>query len=409
MKFPFILFALLPLFFSACSQDQAASIAREDLFTLDIGRLEDQLALYSLEGDRGITAVNIAMRDGLFYISDGKGQKIVQYTSYGDFIFMIFNEETNPTPLSLRTNIEDSAAATRWAFSWPLREPGHLAVDSRKHIYVEDRLPDDRYSVDAESRALLDSTVLHFDQDGRFVEYLGQEGIGGSPFPRITGIYTSIWDEIVVVCRIPSGWNIYWFDSTGMLLYLLPLKNSAVPVPPDWPKVSSSMDAIMPAPDSRTLYFKVDYYRDTFDESTNTRSGNESDSSIIWSMDVENGSYTDRIEVPFLEYTFNENGRKVSARVLYSMLGAIRGGRIFLNFPLESGYSILILNAGSAADAAAAEGGQRQGTIRVDRDELQLNTFDLSADGILSALLVSNYEAKLVWWRTDKILGAIAP
>ncbi|GHU73436.1 lipoprotein [Spirochaetia bacterium] len=404
MKFLLIYFALLSVFFSGCSRDQAASIAREDHFTLDIGRLEDQLALYNLEGDRSISRSNIAMRDGLFYISDANGQKIVQYTSYGDILFMIYNEETNPAPLTLRTNIEDSAVVTRWAFSWPLREPGHLAVDSRKHIYAEDRLPDDRYSVDPESKALLDSIVLHFDQDGRFVEYLGQEGIGGSPFPRISGIYTSIHDEIAVVCRIPTGWNIHWFDSAGTLLYLVQLKNSAVPVPPDWPRVSSSMDAIIAAPDSRTLYFKVDYYRDTFDESTNTRSGNEPDSSIIWIMDVETGSYTSRVEVPFLEYTFNENGRRVNARVLYSMLGAIRDGWVYLSFPVEYGYSILILNS-----AAGAGGDHRQGTIRVDRDELQLNTFDLSADGILSALLVSNYKAKLVWWRTDKILGAITP
>ncbi|GHV90855.1 lipoprotein [Spirochaetia bacterium] len=405
MKFLPILLALLPVFFSACSQEQAVSVTREDHFTLNIGRLEDQLALYKLEGDRGIT--NIAMRDGLFYISDGNGQKIVQYTSYGDILFMIYNEETNPMPLTLRTNIEGSGMVTRWAFTYPLREPGRLAVDSRKHIYAEDRLPDDRYSVDPESKALLDSIVLHFDQDGRFVEYLGQEGIGGSPFPRISGIYTSIRDEIAVVCRIPTGWNIYWFDAGGTLLYLVQLKNNAVPVPPDWPKVSSSLDAIMPAPDSRTLYFKVDYYRDTFDESTNTRTGNEPDRSIIWIMDVENGSYTGRMEVPFLEYTFNENGRKVSERVLYSMLGVIHGGGIFLNFPVETGYSILILNANSAAGAAAED--RHQGTIRVDRDELQLNTFDLSADGILSALLVSNYEAKMVWWRTDKLLGTTAP
>lgn len=400
-RIPLIFLALLSLLLSACGRDQAASIAREDHFTLDIGRLEDQLALYSLEGDREIRGVNIAMRDGLFYISDGNGQKIVQYTSYGDLLFMIYNDETNPAPLSLKTNIEDSAVVTRWAFTYPLREPGHLAVDSRRHIYAEDRLPDDRYSVDPESRALLDSIVLHFDQDGRFVEYLGREGIGGSPFPRISGIYTSLHDEIAVVCRIPTGWDIYWFDSAGMLLYLVQLKNSAVPVPPDWSGVLASMDTVMPDPDSRTLYFKVDYYRDTFDESTNTRSGNEPDSSIIWIMNVETGAYTGRIEAPFLEYTFNENGRKVSARVPYSMLGVIRDGRFFLSFPAESGYSILILSA----DA----GDRHQGTIRVDQDEIQFNTFNLSADGILSALLVGNYEAKLVWWRIDKILGTLMP
>jgi hypothetical protein len=87
--------------------------------------------------------------------------------------------------------------------------------------------------------------------------------------------------------------------------------------------------------------------------------------------------------------------------VPYSLLGVIRDDRFLLSFPVESGYSLLILGAGA--------GDRHQGTIRVDQDELQFNTFNLSADGILSALLVSNYEAKLVWWRTDKIWGALTP
>ncbi|MDR0878732.1 MAG: hypothetical protein LBN21_11815, partial [Treponema sp.] len=199
MKFLPAIFALLPVFFSACSRGEVASIAREDLFTLDIGRMEDQVALYNLEGDQGRRRTDFTMRDGLFYISDGNGQKIARYNSYGDLLFMIYNEDTNPQPITLRTNIEDGAQVTRWAFSYPLREPGQIVVDSRKHIYVEDRLPYERHSIDTESKALLDSVILHFDADGRFVEYLGQEGIGGSPFPRIIGLYTSIRDELAVV------------------------------------------------------------------------------------------------------------------------------------------------------------------------------------------------------------------
>jgi hypothetical protein len=312
---------------------------------------------------------------------------------------MIYNEETNPAPLSLRTNIEDSARVTRWAFSYPLGSPGKIAVDSRKHIYAEERLPDDRYGYDGENRALLDGIILHFDGDGRFVEYLGQGGIGGIPFPRITGLYTSAEDDLAVVCRLPTGWSVYWFDSAGAALYQVQLKNSAIPVPPDWPQVSFSVDAIVAAPDSHNLYIKVDYYRDTFDESTNTRTGNEPYSSIIWIMN-ENGAYTGNVEVPLLEHTFDDNGRKASARMLYFMLGAIRGGKAFLGFPVETGYSLLILNV----DSPSGEGRQH-GIIQVNQDELQLNTFNLSAEGILSALLVSDYNAKLVWWRTDKLLG----
>jgi hypothetical protein len=395
MKLTVPLAAALFLFLVSCRGPGVNSIEREDLFSLDIGPMEDQIALYQLEGDSGIKRTGFAMRDGLFYIADGNSGKIVRYNSYGDPLFMIYNEETNPGPLSLRTGVQDRAQVTRWAFSYPLREPGEIVVDSRKHIYAEDRLPPERHSFDAENKALLDGIILHFDEDGRFIEYLGQEGIGGSPFPRIVGLYTSIRDELAVVCRIPSGWNIYWYDASGMLLYLVRLKNSAVPVPPDWPSLVSAVDAIVAAPDGRKVFLKVDYYRTTFDESTKTRTGTEPDSSVIWTLNVEDGSYPGSMEVPFFELA--ENSRSGNVRMFYSMLGAIRNGKVFLYFPVETGYSILFLNTETQE--------QRRGFIRVESEELRFNDFKLSAEGILSAMLVNDWQVKLVWWRTDKFIG----
>jgi hypothetical protein len=76
------------------------------------------------------------------------------------------------------------------------------------------------------------------------------------------------------------------------------------------------VDAVIPSPDSRRLYLKADYYRDTFDESTNTRTGTEPDSSFLWIMNVEDGTWAGRIELPFFEYTFQEDGRSVNLRLL---------------------------------------------------------------------------------------------
>jgi hypothetical protein len=400
MRFLAVLFIMSVSLLSACFRGNIRSIDREDLFALDIGQMEDQIALYNLEGDHSVRRTDFAMRDGLFYIADGTGGKIARYNSYGDLLFMIYNEEINPPPLTLKTNVEDSAMVTRWAFSYPLRKPGEIAVDSRKHIYVEDSLPYDRHSVDVESKAVLDSVILHFDADGRFIEYLGQEGIGGSPFSRIVGLYTSIRDELAVVCRLSTGWNIYWFDSSQGLPYMVQLKNEVIPVPPDWPSVFPSVDAIIPSPDSRQLYLKVDYYLDTFDESTNTRTGNEPVGSFLWIMNVEDGSYAASLELPFFEYAADDNGHPSNLRLLYSLLGVVRNGGVFLYFPVETGYSLLFLdtNAGSGS-------GQRRGFIQVNNDELQFNIFDLSAEGILSAMLADKWQVKLVWWRTDKFLG----
>ena len=388
--------ASLAMVFAACSGSGFHSIDRVDLFSLEIGPMEDQIALYSLEGDNSGRRTDFAMRDGFFYIADGNGGKIVRYNSYGDLLFMIYNEETNPEPLSLKTNVDSSARVTRWAFTYPLRSPGEIVVDSRKHIYASDRLPYDRHSFEAENKALLDSIILHFDADGRFIEYLGQGGRGGAPLPRINGIFTSMRDEIAVVCRVVSGWNVYWYNAQGEQLFLMPLKNTAVPVRADWPELTASVDAVMAAPDSRRLFIKVDYYRDIHDESTNTRSGTEPFGSIIWVLNVETGSYEGSIEVPFYEYSVSEKGKMVHTRMLYSMLGPARGGKVFLYFPVETGYSILILDTESRE--------KRRGYIKVDNSELQFNDFSLSEDGILSALLVHDWQIKLVWWRMDSFV-----
>ena len=392
---------LLGILAAACSRQAAPipSIEREDLFTLDIGKLEDQIALFNLEGDGSIRRTDIAMRNGLFYIADGNGGKILKYNSFGDLLFMIYNDETNPQPLTLKPLTEGSVV-TRWAVPYPLQEPGQITVDSRKHIYVMDRLPYERHSFDPESKALLDGVILHFDADGKFIEYLGREGIGGSPFPKIEGLYTSVRDELAVVCRLPTGWNIYWYDSEGIFLFMVQLKNEALPVPPDRDNVIPSLDSIAVGPDARKLYIKIDYYRNTYDESTNTRTGIEPDSSVIWIMNAENGAWEKHVDVPFFEYTSTEQNKKVTSRMIYSLLGVINSGKIFLSFPVEGGYSILVMSTESGTT-----GEQRQGFIRVDNSELQYNVFDLSADGILSGLLADDFHVKLVWWRTDKFLG----
>ncbi|MDR2053744.1 MAG: hypothetical protein LBP80_10045 [Treponema sp.] len=400
---PFLsVFLGLLLLFSSCSGEQVPPVARENLFTLEIGRLEDQIDLFNIEGSRSISKTALAMRDGLFYISNGNGQKIVRYTSYGDLLFMIYNEETNPLPLTLKTNVEDGGIVTRWAYTYPLREPGAIAVDARKHIYAEDRLPYERHGYNTETRSLLDSLVLHFDEAGRFVEYLGQEGVGGTPFPRINGIYASVRNELAVVCRHSTGWTVYWFDPDGTMRYLVPIRNDAIPTPQDRPGTQPQVDTIMAAPDKRQLFMKVDYYRSTYDESTNTRSGAEPDSSVVWIMDVETGAYTDTIEVPFFEADSGQS-RGQAEKLFYSMLAVIRDGRVFLSFPREGGYSLLILGKDPEGDPV-----QRRGFIQVDNEELQFNAFNVSEDGIVSGLLATEWEVKLVWWRTDRIAAELS-
>jgi len=384
------------LVFSSCGKNTSTSIEREELFSLEIGPMEDQIALYSLDGTRGIRKTGFTMRDGLFYIADGNSGKIVRYNSYGDLLFMIYNDETNPIPLTLKTNISEDEQATRWAHTHPLEEPGWIAVDSRKHIYVEDRLPFSERRSDPETRALLDGIILHFNQDGRFIDYLGREGIGGSPFPRIVGLSTSIRDELAVICRVPDGWDIYWFNASGMLLYLVKISSNKIPAFPDWPQAFAVIDSVSASVDSRKLLVKVDYIHDTFDLSTNTRTGSEPVGSCIWTLNVEDdGTYSDAVEIPLFELI--ESGRQANIKVFYSMLGVANNGKALLYFPVENGYTLLFI------DIITRE--QRRSNIRFSSEELGYNDFFLSTEGILCAMMSDNNSIKMVWWRTDRVIS----
>ncbi|MDR0302853.1 MAG: hypothetical protein LBI04_11160 [Treponema sp.] len=393
----YILLILALTLTCACKNNSIGSVEREELFSLEIGPMEDQIALYKLEGNSGIKRTGFTMRDGLFYIADGNGGKIVRYNSYGDLLFMIYNEETNPAPISLKPNISVDEQSTRWAYTYPLDAPGWITVDSRKHIFAEDRLTIQAHRVDSESKAVLDGIILHFDQDGRFINYLGREGIGGSPFPRIVGLTTSIRDELAVICRIPDGWNVYWYNSAGMLLYLVKITSDAIPAFPDWPQAITAVDHVAAAVDARKIFIKVDYSRDTYDQLTNTRTGPEPISSVIWTLDVEDGAYSDSVEIPLFEIP--ENNRSTGFKVFYSMIGVMRGGKALLYFPVETGFSVLF------ADTDTGE--QRRGYLNFFIDELRYNDFYLSPDGILCAMFADNFNVKLLWWRTDRFIGGL--
>jgi hypothetical protein len=198
-----------------------------------------------------------------------------------------------------------------------------------------------------------------------------------------------------VICRIPDGWNVYWYSASGALLYEVKIKSDAIPSLPDWPEAMSAMDCIAAAPDSRKLFLKVDYYRNTFDQLTSTRTGSEPGSSAIWILNVEDGTYSRPVEIPL--YELSENGRPAGIRVFYSMLGVMRGGKALLYSPVDTGYSILFL------DTHTRE--QRRALIHFTNDELRFNDFNLSPEGIISAMLVDDFRLKMVWWRTDKIMG----
>jgi hypothetical protein len=398
---------------SSCAGKESPSVAmkREQLFALGYGPAEDQLDLFQMDKAQSIQKTCITMREGIFYIANGAGGKVVRYSSFGDPLSMIYNAAKNPEPIVLKavsakpgqgatasSNASEAEGLGRKAVSYPFRAVGEVAVDSSQTVYVEDRLPPERRVQDKDSEALLDHVVLRFGKDGQFIDYLGQEGVGGTPFPYILGLYILASDDCVVVSMTESDWLVHWFDKSGILVNSLKLKRGDLPLLDKSQGLVASLDRIVPDLSGRALLIKVDYYKEAMDQSTKASAGTEFFSSWTYRMDLKDGKYVDRWQIPAIDRTVkNADGQNVKYFRVPEFLG-VAGRNLFFIYADDDGKTFI-----SAYDRSTRI--MARFNIDIAPDELFYNNFYLSPDGVLCALLGTKYEARIVWWRFDKSLG----
>jgi hypothetical protein len=386
---------------AACSErDPISPLQREQLFSLGYGVLEDQVNLFSLEGKAPALKTRLAMRDGIFFVSNGNASKIMAFSSFGDLLMMIYDPESNPEPVILKPVVPGVPSQGRVARAYPLNAPGYIAVDSRRTIFVEDRVPETRFMYDPELNASLEYVVLRFSRDGEFLDYLGQEGVGGTPFPLMAGIHITIADECVVVTMSGEGWSVFWFDRSGYLVSNVLIRRRALPLPANVDGLIASFDGIRPAPDGQGLLVKIDYFREIVDPETRTKAGIEFVNSLVWRMNHLNGDYIETYELLPFESMFALRAGNKSVPRSWDFGGAA-AGNLFLSAVDEDGQTYYALYE-------LATRSLRRFALGIDPDELRYATFTLAPEGILSALLGSRYEAKIVWWRFDKLIGGVA-
>ena len=258
----------------------------------------------------------------------------------------------------------------------------------------EDRLPPERRVADKDSNSVLGYAVLRFDKDGQYVDYLGQEGVGGTPFPYIMGVYITGADECVVVSVSQSSWLVSWFDSKGLVRHSLKLNRDSLPKPAKGKNYAASLDKIVPNSDGRTLIAKIDYYKPA-------DTGVEFAGSWAFKVDPASGKAEENWEIPSIEQTIRgDNGEGIKHLLKIPQFLGVAGQRLFF----------LSADEGSRNDLAIYDTVTHSVShynITIAPDELYFNTIYLSGDGILCALLGTQYEARLVWWRFDKLLGAV--
>ena len=383
---------------SSCSRpEKIASVSENDLFTLNYGNFEDELNVFDLASAGSINTF-MTMRDGFFYIANGESKRILELNSYGDLLSLYYNEDSM---YNLDFADENSGNSTKKAVSYPFNKLGPVAVDADKRLYAVDTLPPERHEMDEERQLLLSNIVLRFDSDGKFIDYIGQQGPGGTPFSFVKRIYATKDGELVVVCCTNGGFDVFWFGTNGFLLYQLSVNEDNVPkLQRDGAEGSAhlSIENVVPDFSSHKVYLKIDYYEDSIDSDLKVQSGIDYAKTMLYPLDVTTGAYEDGFDIPAYEYSSSEGLSQEIETIPFDFLGVTENGWFFFMIPVDDGYLVQMVQPD----------GQRvvKRHLSVDHGRILYHSIALSDSGIVSGLFVRRENAEVVWWRTDSLIAS---
>ena len=387
------------LFTSCLKNETVQSISETELFSLPYGNFEEQLSVTDLN-EVGDVRFGIAMQDGFFYIVNGESKKILELNSYGDLLTLFYNEDSQIARLLENSNRPDKSI--HHEISYPFDYPGMVAVDSNKNVYTVCSIPWNRQEKSDDGTTLYSHTVLRFARDGSYVDYIGQQGPGGTPFPYIKNIYTTSKDELVVVASSTEGTLVYWFASDGFLKYMIPVTTRDAPSIADADDQTDhflTIQNVIPDPVAYKLYVQIDYYKTYIDEDSKVQSGINYIQTLLYPLNIENGTYEEPVSVPPYEESVVSDYSKLTYRIPYDFLGVTKNGWKFFIVKTEDGFNIEMMQSESQKILRRH--------FKAVHSNIVYNTMCLSQDGILTALYLEKEKARVVWYRTDNLIDAI--
>jgi hypothetical protein len=324
----------------------------------------------------------------------------MEFTSYGDLLTLWYNADTNPRPVMLQSTPTPETVTNKRAHAYAFTRVGEVAVTSDKMLVVEDLLSDERSIYDEDLGVTLNRIVLRFSPSGELLDYLGQEGIGGTPFPYIEDVHVTIHDEIVVTTRTMDSWLVFWYNKSGDPLYNVEISLDRLPVP-EGTEVIPQLETIVPDQEQRRLYLKLDYYEESYDPDTGTSYGITKTISRIYWLELESGQYQGFVDIP--RNTESVAGSNVFDRetveYLYRFVGTAPGNHLYLLSREENERTqLLIMNTSGRV--------VKRRSLHVEDESVVYKTFSVSPKGILTALIGFEDHVDLMWWRSDRLLGS---
>jgi len=383
--------------FNGCKGSGVESINENNLFQIQYGNFEEQISISDLN-NVGTCRFGIAMRDGFFYLINGESKKLMEFNSYGDLLTLFYNEDSDTAKYIERSKRPDGSI--HHEISFPFDYPGKLVADSNKNIYTVCSIPRDRQEKSDDGLMLFSQTVLRIARDGSSVDYIGQQGPGGTPFPYIKNIYTTDRDELVVVCKSVEGLIVYWFATDGFLKYMIPIKEKNIPLVKgidDNSEVYPTVENVIPDSNQYELYVKVDYYSTYVDEESKVQSGVNYVSTLLYTLDIDTAAFDNSITIPAYEEYVVADYSRLTYKIPFDFLGVTRNGWKFFVAKNDTGFNLEIIQ------------GENQRILRrhidANHNDILYSSMFLSPDGLLTVLYIEKESARVVWYRTDNLVN----
>lgn len=368
-----LLFLYLSL--NSCFQSSKLIKSDESLFSLSLGKLPSQV--YVLTQDKFIPDSRNFVRTnkGSIYISDKISKKIMGFTSYGDLIFLLHNN--NPSMHSGVSNFTN--------INYPFNEIGLFEVASQGDIYVQEEIPTSSQINDLKEGMVLKNQILHFDSKGTYKETIGQNGVGTEPFGVISQICTNNRGDLIVISQLPTKKVIYWFTSQGLKLWQIDLEENSLPFPKEYSKnnLFPHLENILPSPDANKIYLNIVYYETLTDANTRSDMGVHVKTQKIFSFNIDTKSYDEEISLPLYANPTTE------MRYVLELL-KISSENLILEINDDNliNRSYILLNRKN-------EKIQKK-TIKLPTAEIL--DINLSSENILTGLFLKKDKVSVYWW-----------
>jgi len=383
----FSLFILIfvSLFFSSCRAEKKL-LEKEDLFVISMGVMADELDYFYRDNSLLPGNSDLFVQNGRIFLTSSHAGKIMEMNSYGDLLSLVYNPQKNPEPSHFikQDNQDESLIRIQ---KWNFRNIEHIAISDEAMLVVDQ--VDETLAI-LSDQVLYNRIILRFDEEGHYIDSLGQEGINGTPFSYVKDLQITAQGDAVVVTQSAADNTVFWFSSEGQLLFQVNMDKEHLPKVDEEGWSIGHAEKIAADQSEYKLYIKVDYFpiEDSPEQQALSR---------LYTLDLQDEEYTGFFDVSRFEISLGEQ----LIEGVNEYLGPISGGlHFFMGSDYNGEYHLTIMDNEGAVKTSRI--------LNIQDQDIIFKKLYLSPNGLLTGIFYEDKGARVSWWRADHVAGKYA-